>query len=180
MTPVLDLPSHLAQELFDIYVQPIYDYCSAIWTTNVCKSAKDNMNRVYMKFIKRYIMVPKSSPTDIFSYLVTGTKPLSTKIFENPTKPLGSINLSIKLPGHQLYLVKNKPPQEDEYRFEMEVPQKFWDILANQKCLPTNVKLRKRFTSRLFDLNHRKLCTRTKDDFHNQANPLKCICSDCK
>ena len=137
------------------------------------------MNRVYLKYLKRYLGVPKSSSTDI-SYLVCGAKPLSQKMFQDPTKPLRSMNLSIPLPGHQLNLVKNQPEREEDYKFDKEVPPKFWEILNTQFRLPSNFYLRRKFTAKLFDTEHRKLCNRNKDDFHNQADPLKCVCKVCK
>ena len=123
-TPVLNTDFKMAQDLFNVYIKALYDYCSAIWTTNINKLAKENMKRVYLKYLKRYLGVPKSSSTDI-SYLACGVKPLSQKMFEDPTKPLRSLNLSIPLPGHQLNLVKNQPKKEEDYKFGKEVPPKF-------------------------------------------------------
>ena len=136
------------------------------------------MNRVYLKFWKRYLQVPKCSCTD-FTYLVTNTFPLSEKMFKNPTKPLESINLSIPLDGHQLHLVKKKPAMEEEYQFQKEVPQQFWDILQSQHKLPCNSILRKKFTTKLFDLKHKFLCNRPSTEFHNHADVLKCKCKNC-
>ena len=45
-TPVLNADFKMAQDLFNVYIKALYDYCSAIWTTNINKSAKENMNRV--------------------------------------------------------------------------------------------------------------------------------------
>ena len=137
------------------------------------------MNTVHLKFWKRYLQVSKSSPTDI-TYLVSGTCPMSETIFKNPTKQLESINLSIPLPGHQLSLVKNKPAPEEEFKFQQEVPSKFWEILQSQAKLPSNSNHRKKFTTKLFDLQHKHQCKRPLSDFHNVADPLKCICKNCK
>ena len=165
--------------MFNVYIKPLYDYCSPIWTTNVCKTAIDNMNRVYLKYWKRYLGVPKSSSTDI-TYLACGKKPFAQTVFEDPTRPLQSINLSIPLPGHQLRLVKNKPEKPEDYKFDKEVPAKFWEIFNSQYKLPSNFYYRKKFAQKLFDTEHRKLCVRPKDDFHNYADPLKCKCTICK
>ena len=169
----------LAQELFDVYIKPVYEYCSAIWTSKVCKSSVDNMNRVYLKFLKRYLQVRKSSSARI-TYLICGAKPLNETIFENPTKSFQSINLSIPLPGHQLTLVRNKPEQPEPFEFNKEVPQKFWEILHTQMRLPSDQNSRKRFTSKIFDLQHVHNCIRPKSDFHNNANPTLCKCKICK
>ena len=177
-TPVLNTDFKMAQDLFNVYIKALYDYCSAIWTTNINKSANDNMKRVYLKYLKRYLGVPKSSSTDI-SYLACGVKPLSQKMFEDPTKPLRSLNLSIPLPGHQLNLVKNQPEKEEDYKFEKEVPPKFWEIFNSQYRLPANFYHRRKFSRKLFDTDHKKLCNRSKVDFHNYADPLKCVCKDC-
>ena len=179
MTPVLNVNASLAQELFNVYIQPVYDYCAAIWTSNVSKKAKDNMNIVQLKFWKRYLQVPKCASANI-TYLVSGTSPLSENMFSNPTKQLESINLSIPLPGHQLNLVRNKPPQEESYTFQKEVPEKFWEILQSQFKLPTDSNLRRKFTSKLYDLKHKHLCSRSKKDFHKHADPRNCKCKNCK
>ena len=98
----------------------------------------------------------------------------------DPTKQLETINLSIPLTGHQLNLVKNKPAQEEEYRFQKDVPQKFWEILQDQHKLPSNCYLRRKFTAKLYDLKHFQFCNRTnKKDFHNHANPTQCKCKNC-
>ena len=118
------------------------------------------------------------APTDI-TYLVSGSIPLSEKIFRNPTKALESINLSINLTGHQLHLIRNKPKPEEEYEFQEEMPEKFWEILRSQHSLSINPENRRKFTSKLFDLKHRHLCNRNMHDgFHNCAGPLKCkVCN---
>ena len=176
--PFCTVSAHLAEELFKVYIQPVNDYSAAVWTTNISKSAKENMNRVQLKYWKRYLQIPKSSSANI-TYLVTGTIPLSEKMYENPTKQLESINLSIDLSGHQLYLVKNKPAQEEGYTFNKEVPEKFWEILQSQYQLPSNQHLRRKFTSKLYDLKHRHLCHRNKSDFHKHADVRKCKCKNC-
>ena len=124
-------------------------------------------------------MVPKSSCIDI-SYLLCDTIPLSERMFQNPTKALESINLSISLPGHQLNLVKNKPKPEEPYIFKKEAPQKFWEILQAQIRLPTNQTLRKKFTTKIFDLQHKHNCIRPLSDFHNHADQTLCKCKHCK
>ena len=137
------------------------------------------MNTVYLKFLKRYLQVPKSSPTEI-CYLVCGTIPMSERIFQNPTKALSSINLSIPFPGHQLSLVKKRPPPEEPFEFQREVPVQFWEILQSQFRLPTDSNKRRKFTSKLFDLQHWHNCNRNKSEFHNTAEPQKCKCKHCK
>ena len=177
MTPVLDVNAQLAEELFKVYIQPVYDYCAAIWTSNVSSKAKDNMNIVQTKYWKRYFQVPKWSSKEV-TYLLSGTIPLTERMFMNPTKQLQSINLSIPLDGYQLNLVKNQPAQE-EYIIEKDIPVQFWEILQEQQRIPSNCYLRRKFTTKLYDLNHFQLCNRTKKDFHNHANPRQCKCKNC-
>ena len=180
MTPVENVNAKLAEELFNVYIQPVYEYCAAIWTSKVSKKSIENMNRVQQKYWKRYLQVPKCASTDI-TYLLSGTVPLSEKIFKNPTRQLESINLSINLHGHQLNLVRNKPAQEEEYSFQKDVPVKFWEIIEEQYTLPANKFLRRKFTSKLYDLKHKHFCNRNfKKDFHNCADPQKCKCKNCK
>ena len=133
-----------------------------------------------LKLIKTHSKVIKSHSKLIYIILISTTIPLEEQIFENPTRALESVNLSIKLPGHQLHLFKNKPNPVENYIFQKEVPHKFWEILHSQYRLPSDEILRRKFTSKIFDLKHRHLCNRPKSEFHNQADPMKCKCKNCK
>ena len=149
-------------------------------TWRAFKFIRKNMDIVHLKYWKRYLQVPKCSSTKI-TYLLSGTCPLSETMFKNPTRQLQTINLSIPLPGHQLNLVRNKAEQEEEFSFQLEVPEKFWQILQEQIKLPANIFHRRKFTSKLYDLKHKNLCNRNKNkkDFHNYADPSKCKCKNC-
>ena len=166
-----------------------------IWASNLCfiQCLKkfisqhplfwDAEDWISLKFPKIFSTVPYKpipyKPSCV--YLLSGTCPMSEKMFKNPTRQLQSINLSIQLTGHQLNLVKNKPAQEEEYIFQKEVPVKFWEIHQAQHALPTNCYLRRKFTSKLYDLKHKHFCNRNfKKDFHNLADVTKCKCKNCK
>ena len=73
-----------------------------------------------------------------------------------------------------------KPSPMEKYSFQKEVPRKFWEILHAQVRLPSDQTLRRKFTSRIFDLKHKYLCNRLKSDFHKHADPQKCKCKNCK
>ena len=50
-----------------------------------------------------------------------------------------------------------------------------------KKKLTSTKFLRRKFTSKLYDLKHKHFCNRNfKKDFHNCADPQKCKCKNCK
>ena len=67
----------------------------------------------------------------------------------------------------------------EKYTFQKEVPEKFWEILHSQFRLPSNQILRRKFTSKIYDLKHKYSCNRLKSDFHKEADPQKCQCKNC-
>ena len=163
--------------MFDVYIKPIYEYGAAIWTTNVSKSAKLNIDRVFLKYLKRFLAVPIGSSNAI-TYYLTKTRPFSETLYENPTKPLQSINLSIPLHGHQLQLIKNKS-EIILYTVHSEIPSDFHDseVVKEFRGLPSNFQNRKKITNKIFDLKHRYLCTR--EDYHIYPNYQTCKCKVC-
>ena len=177
-TPVQNTTLELAIKLFNVYILPMYEYGAAIWTTNVSKEAKKGINRAFLKYLKRYLGVPKSSCTDM-TYFMTGTCPLTEKLFENPTKALQSIDLSIELTGHQLVLIKNKPQPEEPYKAEEEVPKEFLEKWESKRIhrLTSNFSYRKKLAYELFDLSHKANCKITT--FHNHPIPEECKCVIC-
>ena len=167
----------LALKMFDVYIKPIYDYGLAIWSTNVSHNSKLNIDRVFLKYLKRYLGVPVSASNAI-TYFLTNTRPFSHTLFENPTKLLQSINLSIPLPGHQLHLVKNREKEELQ-TLHKELPDEFFEskIVEDFKVLPCRYHNRKKLTNAIFDLKHRKICT--IDKYHIFPDHLHCKCKIC-
>ena len=176
-THVINLSLDLALRLFDVYIKPIYDYGSPIWTTKVSKNAKMNIDRVFLKYLKRYLGVPASASNAI-TYFLTNTKPLSQRLFENPTKPLQSINLSFPLTGHQLTLIKNRKAEEFG-TLHNELPEEFYGSkpVMDFKVIPYTFHHRRNLTSNIFDLKHRKICSVV--DYHIYPNPQTCKCKIC-
>ena len=164
--------------MFDVYIKPIYDYGAAIWTTKVSTNSKMNIDRVFLKYLKRFIGAP-SGASNAITYFITKTKPFTQRLFENPTKPLQSINLSIPLTGHQLNLVKNRPEIEP-YILHNEIPSDFHEseVVKEFRGLPAKYQNRKKMATNIFDLKHRQLCT--VESYHIYPNQQVCKCKICK
>ena len=176
-TPILETSLDLALKMFQVYIQPIYEYGASIWTTKVSKNSRMNIDRVFLKYLKRYLGVPVSA-SNALTYFVTKTKPFTQTLYENPTRVLETINLSIPLSGHQLSLIKNKPVYEPSLLFE-ELPKEFHesDVTKDFRGLPSSLNFRKKITSKIFDLKHRHLCT--LESYHIFPNTRNCKCKIC-
>ena len=163
--------------MFRVYIQPIYEYGTAIWTTRVCKNSRENIDRVFLKYLKRYLGVP-SGASNAITYFITKTKPFTETLFQNPTKQLEKINLSIPLTGHQLSLVKNKP-SIDSHITHKDLPQEFYEseVVKEFRGLPSSFNYRKKISTKIFDLKHRVLCT--IETFHIFPNHQSCKCKHC-
>ena len=157
-------------------INSVYYGSSAIWTSRVPVTTRAEMNSVYTKFLKRYLQIPPWCNNEI-THLICGTIPLSNTLFENPTKSLESINLSIPIPGHQLHLIKNKVQKEDSFIPSDVVPQEVKDAFSNVTKLPSNSVYRKKLAKQIFDLDHRSICK--TEDFHSKPNISSCICKHC-
>ena len=164
-------------KIFNIYILPLYEYGISVWTSRVTLTTRVEMNAVFTKYLKRYLQIPPFTNNEITHFLC-GTVPLSKTLFENPTKPLQSINLSIPIPGHQLLLVKDQVPAEEHYAPSDEMPTEVLAYCSMVNKIPSNRMYRKQLAKEIFDLNHRDTC-KTKD-FHRKPDPTTCICIHCK
>ena len=111
------------------------------------------------------------------THLLCGTVPFSYTLFENPTKSLESINLSIPLPGHQLNLIKKKVSKEEDFIPSNLVPKEVNEKFSKVFQLPSNSVYRKKLAKEIFDLNHRSICK--TEEFHSKPNVDSCICKFC-
>ena len=133
------------------------------------------MNSVFTKFLKRFLGIPPFTSNAV-THLLCGTAPLTQTIFQNPTQPLESINLSIPIPGHQLYLIKEKV--QDEETYSPEVIPEIRNEIAKIVKLPSNFFYRRRLARKIHDLDHRELCENKA--FHTKADEQTCKCKLCK
>ena len=162
--------------MFQIYILPLYEYGQAIWTSRVPKTTRDQMNAVFTKYLKRYLQIPPFTNNEITHFLC-GTVPLTKTLFENPTKSLQSINLSIPIPGHQLKLIREQVSKEEDYHPSDLMPNEVLVRCSMIPKLPSNKMYRKKLAQEIFNLNHRDLCKRK--DFHVKPDSTSCICIHC-
>ena len=175
-TPILNCSIDLALKLFNIYILPLYEYGMAIWTSRVPKTSRDEMNAVFTKYLKRYLQIPPYTNNEIAHFLC-GTVPLTKTLFENPTKPLQSINLSIPIPGHQLHLIKNQVSREEDYFPSDLIPNLVLARCAMLSKLPSNQAYRWKASREIFDLDHRTICK--QKEFHSKPDVTSCVCIHC-
>lgn len=146
LTSIINMPLELAFKVFEVYIKPTYDYGLPILTTRVSTNAKMNIDRVFLKYLKRYLGVPVYASNAI-TYFITNTKPFSHTLYEDPTKLLRSIILSIPLPAHQLRLNKNRK-EEELCTIHKEIPEEFYGSkpVKDFKALPYTYQHRKKLT----------------------------------
>ena len=156
----------------------MFEYCSIVWTSDFRKSYDDKINAVFLFFLKNYLGIPKRTTSSIV-YFITGTRPLTETLLENPLKQQNSINLSFEL-DFENFLLKTERTrsQLEPYQAENEIPQEFLLKWNNKRiaALPTRFQYRRNLCMELVDGYHRKTCM--NDDFHLHAAE-KCLCEMC-
>ena len=128
------------------------------------------------KYLKRYLQIPPFTNNEITHFLC-GTVPLTKTLFENSTKSLQTINLSIPIPGNQLKLVREKVSREDDYHPSDLIPNEVLARISMTPNLPCNKIYRKKLAQEIYNLNHRDICKRK--EFHVKPDPTSCICNFC-
>lgn len=69
----------LAIKFFHVYILSTYRYDLSLWIHRCSKTRMEEMDKVFLKFIKRCLGVQKSSNNSI-SYFLTSTEPLSIRL----------------------------------------------------------------------------------------------------
>ena len=79
--PLSQLSVKRLAQLFNIYVIPIYLYGAALWMSKVARTKVDEMDAVWTRYLKRYLLIPLQSNNAI-TYHICGSIKLSNILIE--------------------------------------------------------------------------------------------------
>ena len=169
---VEDLPLHLAVKIFKIYILPIYLYGLPIWASNTSESARESINVIFLKYLKRYLGLPKYANNAI-TYHITGTEPLSNYLLSKAKESIGMINVPTEFSGYQIQFIK-KIPEIKKTNLNENIPTWFWMSRMLQN-IPQSYRSRRIIMKEIYDLDHMSYCQTTKFHANIDHNQCKCI-----
>jgi len=174
--PLQHLTIELVQELFDVFILPIYRYGLPLWISNCSNSSLQSINATYTKFLKRYLQVPTHSNNSSVHFL-TSSIPLSSKLKIIAPTTTGGLSFPEMLHGTKLSFLTDslEPPPHHPIPAFQDIPSSLW-LSKTFKSIPTNPKSRKRLAREILDSDHQDIC-QTKT-FHPSSS-LSCICIAC-
>ena len=181
--PLKNIPLPVALNIFDTYVLPIITYALSLWFPKPkarrtqpqkldAKDAKERLNALFTKFLKRYLGIPYATYNGLVHY-ITGTIPLWNTLKTKVEKFFYKISYPPCLDG-----VRFSPPNQEEcspYVAVEHIPSFFWMSPVINLPLPINQDVRRALLYDSFDLHHRKMCAEIK---HHQPSAL-CVCTHC-
>lgn len=170
--PIQNLPLHVVLQLFDTYILPVLAYGLPVWLPSLSHSAELKLNRVYTKFIKRYLGVPFCTPNSAVFSLLNNT-PLSHRLKRNHLKAFLSMCFPPALSGLKL---NPPPPPEDIPDFTPDLHLPLVTTSLDLSSLPSDSSSRRPLLYAALDLLHPHLCARM--DFHSSPDD-NCLCRVC-
>ena len=172
--PLKEVNLTLALKIFNVYVLPIYSYGLPLWMSSCSKARIEEMNSVFLKFVKRYLGISKIANNSIVHYL-TGTIPLANQLQSIAPKCAESLIFPEAFHGVQLSFVSGLG-EEANYNPYEKIPSWFWASKQIER-LPLNAKYRREICMTLLDMNHHKFCN--TETFHVKIEQ-SWICKLCK
>ena len=163
----------LAKAAFNTYILPIFRYGLPIYINGLTKTSEESLNRVYTKFLKRYLGVPKYTNNAIV-YHITNSQPLSHTLKQLAPHSTKSISVPPELSGYQLKFIQRLPVVES-YVNHHRVPSWFW-LSQMLHQLPLDPYKRTQICSELIDKDHKHYCQTEK--FHHKIEE-NCKCNAC-
>lgn len=169
------LPLSVVLRVFQVYILPILEYALPIWISGtLAKTAKQLINTVLTKFLKRYLGIPYDS-NNSYTHFSCQTYPLFNILTNLANSRVYDVFLPSSLSGAKLTLVENTPPRIECHPNLEEIPSHFWRGRAISS-IPKNPFYRRKVFSEIFDSNHYQNCFTKK--FHKSAVDT-CICTLC-
>jgi len=90
--PIYEMPLEIVVQIFQVYLLPIFTYCSAIWSYNVnSQNAIQKLNAVFTNYMKRYFGIPKYAHNAAIHFY-SGTWPLYNAIKHSASQSIPKIN----------------------------------------------------------------------------------------
>ena len=128
-TTIREVKLEIALQLFQCYVQPIFDYNLVVWTSDFRPSYDKDLNAVFTLFLKRYLGVNYGTRSCLVHF-ITGTKPLTHSLLEKAqvqVEKIESINLSFKVEPKELLVVTSRSRRPFPNYDPIEaIPTGFW------------------------------------------------------
>ena len=136
-----NLPLYLALQIFQCFIFPMFSYGSHIWTSRISASCVSSLNALFLKFLKRYIGIPKFSSNSI-CYFLTKTSPLLSTIHLFTKMHPFLAGFPPSLSNLQLSFLRDSPPLPPRFDPIPEIPSSFWFSPVIDH-LPSNPKFRR-------------------------------------
>ena len=172
--PLKEIPLHLAIQVFQVYVAPIFHYGLSLWISKVSEAAIQALNSVWTKFLKRYLCVPAWS-NNAMVYYITSEQPLTKTLRNRARSQYGGLTFPESLSGMKLSFLDNITLDATPYDPIPLLPTEFWSTRVIER-IPINAFYRKKLMHEIFDLGHMNICT--DNNFHVRAKDT-CICKMC-
>ena len=174
------LPIHLVLEVFQVYILPMFSYGLFIWFPHISPTAKNMVNAVFSKYLKRYLRIPSHANNDL-TYFLTNSKPLNHTLNGLLQKSFNTLKLPSIFSGFKPYAASNIPVSVGYYSAFENVPSFYWHNVLPTHLSP-NPSSRHTIHRFSFDTIHYLYCSNPL--FHKQSsdpwtNPCNCICKFC-
>ena len=160
--------------LFKIYILGLFQFGLPIWRVQCAKSAWDQLDATFTKYLKSYLGVPKHSNNAIVHHLCE-TIPFSVYMKNRIQESISVLSYPKEFNGIKLSLLQDEDSRGD-YNNHERIPSWFW-LGPTYENLPLNKNYRKRLCSSLLDFNHKELCS--IETFHIPNEECRCkFCND--
>ena len=171
--PLAQLSLNRLVQLFNIYVLPIYLYGAPLWMSRVARTKLEEMDAVWTRYLKRYLLIPLHSNNAITYHICRSTK-LSNLLIEKAKDSRKNLIFPNEFDGLKLSLWNNDLTIYERKLYE-DIPTWYW-LSKSYYDIPSNMDNRKKLTNQLFDLNHKDFCH--TEGFHAKIDST-CFCKFC-
>ena len=171
--PLRDIPLDMVLNLFKIYILGLFQFGLPIWRVQCAKSAWDQLDATFTKYLKSYLGIPKHCNNAIVHHLCE-TIPFSIYMKNRIQESISVLSYPKEFNGIKLSFLQDDISTED-WNPNERIPSWFWLGQTFDK-LPINKIYRKRLCSALLDFNHKDMCS--IETFHIPDE--ECICKFCK
>ena len=169
--PLREIPLDMFLNLFKIYILGLFQFGLPIWRVQCAKSAWDQLDSTFTKYLKSYLGIPKYSNNAITHFL-SETIPFSLYMMNRVQESISVLIFPKEYHNIKLsFLDYTADTADDLWNIYEKIPTWYWMTQTFEK-LPTNPKYRKRLCQGAYDQNHKELCS--LETFHIASCDCKC------
>ena len=169
--PLREIPLDMFLNLFKIYILGLFQFGLPIWRVQCAKSAWDQLDSTFTKYLKSYLGIPKYSNNAITHFL-SETIPFSLYMMNRVQDSISVLIFPKEYHNIKLsFLDYTADTADDSWNIYEKIPTWYWMTQTFEK-LPTNPKYRKRLCQGAYDQNHKELCS--LETFHIASCDCKC------